>query len=201
MKNVLSKLNTLRMGIAKENIKKSGYNTFSKAHYYELSDFMGLVLKASKNLNISTIFSVKGDTASLLVYDIESGESVEFTAPFSESTNITDKAQANGAGLTYVRRYLYVNMLELVENDELDAKDYTKKEEMSTERSVETVQQNQTKDREIKYWDGQSPIQQFDHFYIGDIEYVTMKNKNTGELFGLAVDEKITGTQKFYKFQ
>ena len=88
---------------------------------------MGLVLKACKNLNISTIFSVKGDTASLLVYDIDSGESVEFTSPFSESTNITDKAQANGAGLTYVRRYLYVNMLELVENDELDAKDYTKR--------------------------------------------------------------------------
>ena len=82
MKNVLSKLNTLRTGIAKENIKKSGYNTFSKANYYELSDFMGLVLKACKNLNVATIFSVKGDTASLLVYDIDSGESVEFTSPF-----------------------------------------------------------------------------------------------------------------------
>ena len=56
-----------------------------------------------------------------------------------------------GQGLTYVRRYLYVNMLGISwENDELDAKDYTKKAETSTGRPVENVQQkSKTKDKRM----------------------------------------------------
>jgi hypothetical protein len=52
------------------------------------------------------------------------------------------------------------------------------------------------------YWDGVSPIKQFDHFYDEEgREYITMKNKTTGELFGLITDESITDPAiKFYKF-
>jgi len=56
------------------------------------------------------------------------------------------------------------------------------------------------KEFDIKWWSGEGQIAQFEHFMVGDIEYKTMKNKTSGELFGLAVDESVAYDQKFYKF-
>lgn len=54
--------------------------------------------------------------------------------------------------------------------------------------------------QDIKWWDGESEIQLFDHFIVDGITYKTMKNKTTGLLFGLATDESVPQDKKFYKF-
>jgi hypothetical protein len=65
----------------------------------------------------------------------------------------------------------------------------------STTAAVSTVASD-----DIKYWDGVSPIQLFDHFVIDGITYKTMKNKTDGRFFGLAIDETVPQNKKFYKF-
>ena len=67
--------------------------------------------------------------------------------------------------------------------------------ESSPEQSQET-----NKEFDKVFWDGKSPIKKFDHFMVGPIEYITMQNKTTNELFGLATDKSITGPEKWYKF-
>ena len=63
----------------------------------------------------------------------------------------------------------------------------------------------ETKEQEIVWWDGVSPIKEFDHFEIdfGDsIEtYKTMRNKKTGKLFGLNINESVGYDKKFYNFK
>jgi hypothetical protein len=67
---------------------------------------------------------------------------------------------------------------------------------------VANAQNKQTayESKEKKWWSGQGPISLYEHFIIDDIEYITMKNKTTDELFGLATDESVPQSKKFYKF-
>ena len=54
------------------------------------------------------------------------------------------------------------------------------------------------------WWDGQSPLKEFDHFVVEqpdgtEIVYKTMRNKTKGNLFGLAVEPAdVPGSLKYY---
>jgi hypothetical protein len=66
------------------------------------------------------------------------------------------------------------------------------------------TQQNSTStvnDFEIKWWNGTGPINLYEHFMVGDQEYKCMKNKTTGEYFGLNQDTNAPQQLKFYKFE
>lgn len=55
----------------------------------------------------------------------------------------------------------------------------------------------------IKWWDGVSDIEKFDHFNIdyGDevVTYKVLENKQDGKLFGLAIDENVQSDRKYYR--
>jgi hypothetical protein len=121
MANIYKKLGELRHEVLRSGLKKSGKNPFAKFEYFELADFIPTTLAIEHKLGLFSKFDVENNNATLTIYDTETGESAKFTVPFQKSSNITDDAQAVGAGITYTRRYLYVNMLELTENDSLDA--------------------------------------------------------------------------------
>jgi len=121
MINLYSKIASLRHSIIGANLKKSGFNSFTKFNYFELADFMNHVAKFEQDLKILSKFDVKGTNAVLTVFDIESDQFTTFEAPFEKSSNISDGPQAIGAGITYLKRYLYLNYLNLTEADTLDA--------------------------------------------------------------------------------
>jgi len=72
---------------------------------------------------------------------------------------------------------------------------------VKVENKSQTEQPREThKEYEKVFWDGVSPIKQFDHFMVGELEYITMKNTQ-GQLFGLITDKSITDPKvKYYKF-
>lgn len=125
MTKVLSKLAKARLLIQKKELKKSGSNKHLGFSYYELGDILPSVNELFAELGLVGQFCVKGEIpyaqATLTIYDTESGESLVFESPTAQATLVkATPVQELGAVHTYLKRYLYLNALELVEPDILD---------------------------------------------------------------------------------
>ena len=126
MKEVLKKLQKIRVDLQKMNLKKSGENKFAKFHYYELSDILPSINSLCLEAGITTRFYVTPDIESKMavldITDCETGSAIQFLIPFV----IPDIKGANlvqnlGGAITYLRRYLFITAFEITENDTFDA--------------------------------------------------------------------------------
>lgn len=136
--SVYRKLQEARIELQSKPLKKSGKNKFAGFEYFELGDFLP---------TIQTIFTEKGlcgtitfytDLAILTIVDVDKPEDkIEFKSPMSTAELKGCHAIQNlGAVQTYLRRYLWVAAMEIVEHDSLDAitgKDEPKKAEPTVE--------------------------------------------------------------------
>lgn len=121
-KNIKAKLQEARVRLQQISLQKSGENSYAKFKYYELKDFMPAVNDIFNELGICSNFSIDNSVATLEVMNIESDESIRFTSPIaSVDLKGCSAIQGIGAMHTYMKRYLYLNALEIVENDILDA--------------------------------------------------------------------------------
>lgn len=118
---VYRKLQAARHEMCQANLKKSGLNTYGGWKYYELGDFIPLAHKLFDAVGLCGVFTF-GDTATLTVYDTEDGSSVQFSTPivYAEAAK-GQPIQMLGSTHTYLRRYLWLMALELVETDTVDA--------------------------------------------------------------------------------
>ena len=137
--NVYQKLSKARVMLQSKNLKKTGKNAYAGFSYFELKDFLpscneifnevGLV----SNFRCVTTVGVDGqrkETAFLEVINAdEPTESIIFSSDTAEPLQI-DKSgtvkqqnpiQQLGSKHTYMRRYLYLEAMEIVEDDTVDA--------------------------------------------------------------------------------
>ncbi len=121
MKTLLKKLQECRVELQNKNLKKSGRNTFANFNYYELADFLPAINILFNEKGLFSAFSIREEQATLQIIDVETGEEITFESPIAEA-NVkgTTPIQSLGAIHTYMKRYLYLNALEIVENDHLD---------------------------------------------------------------------------------
>jgi len=120
--SIHEKLQSMRCELQSKNLKKSGKNEYAGYSYFELSDFLPTINELLLANKMSSMITFDKDTAKLAFYDWENNQSVEFSCPMSEASLKGCHAVQNlGATMTYIRRYLYINALEIVENDLLDA--------------------------------------------------------------------------------
>lgn len=124
MSNVYEKLQEARVELQNLKIKKSGKNNYSGFTYFEIADFIPHVNQIFLELKLCSNFSIKENIAYLDIINAEKiDEKTVFTMP---TTSLELKGcsaiQALGGVNTYCRRYLYLNALEIAENDMLDAK-------------------------------------------------------------------------------
>ena len=120
--NIYQKLQKARVLLQEKNLKKSGENKFSGFKYYELADFLPSVNKIFEEVGLSSVFNLTEDKAILTIINSEKTDEIQqFTTPIAhiELKGCTE-IQAIGAEHTYSKRYLYLNALEIVENDILD---------------------------------------------------------------------------------
>jgi hypothetical protein len=119
---VYAKLQKARIKLQAAPLKKSGYNHFANYKYFELADFLPTVNEIFDELGLCSVISFDKELATLRVIDTDNGGSIAFISPMAD-TNMKGNQQVQnlGATLSYLRRYLYVNALEIVENDLLDA--------------------------------------------------------------------------------
>lgn len=121
--NIYEKLQKCRMELNKKKLTKSGHNKYSDYKYFELSDFLPTVNELFFQNKLSSEFNIYDKVAILKIIDTEDNKSqIVFKIPVAD-VNIKGSSpiQALGGQLTYLRRYLYINALEIAENDMVDS--------------------------------------------------------------------------------
>ena len=121
--NVYQKLNAARAKFHSIELKKSGHNKFAGYKYFELGDFIIPALAIFKEHGLTGIISFGKEEAHLEIVDNEKPENrIIITSPMSEAALKGAHAIQNlGAVQTYLRRYLWVAALEIVEHDAIDS--------------------------------------------------------------------------------
>jgi len=120
--NVYQKLNEAREQFHKAKLKKSGHNKFANYYYFELGDFVIPALEIFKQIGLTSIISFGKEEASMtIVNNDKPEEKIVLTSPMSSAAlKGCHEVQNLGAVQTYLRRYLWVAALEIVEHDALD---------------------------------------------------------------------------------
>ena len=120
---LLEKLRTARIEFQNANIKKTGYNPFSKFDYFELGDILPFINVLSEKYGFICTVSFTPDLATMQISDTQNtDQALLFTSPMSTAKlTAAHDIQNLGAVQTYLRRYLYLCAFEIVEHDPIDA--------------------------------------------------------------------------------
>jgi hypothetical protein len=123
--NVYQKLNAARKKFHGIELKKSGHNKFAGYKYFELGDFIIPALDIFNEVGLTGIISFGKEDASLTIIDAYKPEDrIVITSPMSTAAlKGCHEVQNLGAVQTYLRRYLWVAALEIVEHDAIDSSD------------------------------------------------------------------------------
>ena len=122
--NIYQKLNAARAKFHSIELKKSGHNKFAGYKYFELGDFIIPALGIFKEVGLTGIISFGKEEASLTIVDVDTENKIVITSPMSSAAlKGAHEIQNLGAVQTYLRRYLWVAALEIVEHDAIDSSD------------------------------------------------------------------------------
>lgn len=119
---VYTNLNMARMAFHQLRLKKTGKNSYAGYSYFELADFLPSALQIFADNKLCATISFTEDRAVMRVVDTEDGSHCFFESPLADAqTKGSLPIQALGSSHTYMRRYLWVLALELVESDGIEA--------------------------------------------------------------------------------
>jgi hypothetical protein len=121
--NVYQKLNEARAKFHTAKLKKSGHNKFANYYYFELGDFVIPALEIFNEVGLTSVIRFTTDHAFMEIVDNDKPEDkIVISSPMSSAAlKGCHEVQNLGAVQTYLRRYLWVAALEIVEHDALDA--------------------------------------------------------------------------------
>ena len=134
------KLARIRLEFAESNIKKSGFNSFSKFAYFELSDIVPTALRLFAKYDVTLDFSMtENKVIGNFCDNVKEVDPIIFS--FTKKAEIKELGgmkihdiQVVGNEITYYRRYLYNIVLDIVENDSIDCQDNTQKQKQNTNK-------------------------------------------------------------------
>jgi hypothetical protein len=137
----------IRLELRKVLIKKSGKNTFSNYHYFELEEIIKAVEPLMEKYRVLSVFKANQELATFSLIDIdEICSRLHFSLPFTKAQIGLKKDGSGGASdiqniggaSTFLRRYLYINAFDIIETDavEFDAK---KSSEKSTKKDYSSL--------------------------------------------------------------
>jgi hypothetical protein len=138
--NIYEKIAEARIRFQKKNVKKTGKNDYAGYTYFTLDEILPAINSIANELKFLTIFDTTENSATLTIVDSEKPEDkVKFSCAYVRTTmkavtkdgkEITDiqaallkgchPVQNEGAAITYLKRYLYLNAFEISEADVLD---------------------------------------------------------------------------------
>lgn len=120
--SVYPKLMAARLALQNTALTKSGHNKFAGYKYFELGDFIPAIQKIFNDLGLCGVISYTQDIATLSIIDMEDNSKIEITSPMSTAAlKGCHEVQNLGAVQTYIRRYLWVTAMEIVEHDAIDS--------------------------------------------------------------------------------
>ena len=121
--NVYQKLNAARKKFHGIELKKSGHNKFAGYKYFELGDFIIPALEIFNEVGLTSVISFFKNEAHMRIINTDKPEEVIIIeSPMSSAAlKGCHEVQNLGAVQTYLRRYLWVAALEIVEHDAIDS--------------------------------------------------------------------------------
>lgn len=120
--NIYQKLQKCRVDLQNKKLTKSGFNKFSNYDYFELSDFLPEINRMFNDIGLCSMVVFSSEAAELMIIDSDKPDDlITFCSPMSTAhLTACHEVQNLGAVETYLRRYLYMTALEIVEGDILD---------------------------------------------------------------------------------
>ena len=122
--SIYEKLARIQEEVMNTSSSKSGENKFQKYDYFELEDLLQKIIPLTIKYETTIMFSfTEHGVLKLKDWNPEKGE-VSIRVPFPELEAInrgTNKIQSTGAYITYLKRYLLMNMFLIMEKDIVDS--------------------------------------------------------------------------------
>ena len=138
-KNIYQKLMNVRTNFHKLELKKSGHNKFANFKYFELGDFLVPATKLLNEEGLCPIVTFDNEVAKMVLVNTDNpSETIEFTSPMRDlELKGANSMQSLGGVETYQTRYLYIQLLNIVESDSFDA--VSGKDEHISENQVQRL--------------------------------------------------------------
>lgn len=137
---IYQKIAGIQKNLLQKELPKSGYNKFGNFKYHELEDILPTIFRECYNQELFIEFSFTNELAQLKIRNWNKpGESVITSVPMPEIVPLNrgmNIMQSEGSYITYLKRYLLINMFLIVEKDVVDS--YNVKHATSKSRSVRT---------------------------------------------------------------
>ena len=121
--NLPAKLLLARKRFLEMGVKKTGKNTYAEFKYFTLDDIIPVKQAIFELLGIVDIVAFGTEVATLTLVNIDNTEEAPlvFSSPLApDESLIKNPIQKLGAVETYIRRYLYLMMLDIVEADAIE---------------------------------------------------------------------------------
>lgn len=176
--NLYKKLSLARVRFLDGGVAKTGKNMKMAYAFFELGDIVPTATRIFDDLGLTHFVRFTSDEASMTVVDADNPESREvFSAPFTvidpivskTGAEVTNSVQRLGASMTYMRRYLWMLAMDVVEADEMEARtgsdtaDDTKPvSEPAKPKAPATPQQRQEIKQELTAKDGNADEMQLE---------------------------------------
>ena len=121
--NVYAKLAIARGKFLRSDVKKSGKNLYAEFKYFTLEDIIPIKEKIFNELGLVDHITFGTEVATLTLVNVDNPEeTIDFMSQLApDESLIKNPIQKVGAIQTYVRRYLYMLMLDIVEADAIEA--------------------------------------------------------------------------------
>ena len=140
--NIYEKIASVKREFHNTEIKKTGYNEYSNYYYLKLDDFLEPLLKLIDKEDLLSFVSFTHDLATLTVVDTEDNCKHEITSPMSTAKlTACHEVQNLGAVQTYLRRYLYMALFDIAEDDAVDSSNGVAKEEKKVDLSNKDIKE------------------------------------------------------------
>ena len=140
--NVYAKLLEARKRFLETGIKKTGVNRYAEYKYFTLDEIIPVKQAIFKDLGLADVISFHEYTACLTIFNVDNpSEAIVFSSQLApDESLIKNPIQKVGAIQTYVRRYLYLLALDIIESDGIE--ETTGKPIDEDNKPVETVKKS-----------------------------------------------------------
>lgn len=122
-KSVAERLAEVRLKFLEQGVDKSGKNMMLKSLYFTLSDIVPVAMPLFHEARLLPMVNIDNTTATICIADYDDPQqNLIFCAPMREYAGNAgvNPLQAAGASITYMRRYLYLVALDIVEVDDIE---------------------------------------------------------------------------------
>lgn len=121
--NVYGKLIEARKRFLEAGIKKEGVNRYAEFKYFRLDEIIPAKQEIFRDLGLADVITFGNEVATLTIFNVDNPEeSIDFMSQLApDESMIKNPIQKVGAIQTYVRRYLYLLALDIIESDGIEA--------------------------------------------------------------------------------